>query len=410
MAKIKTNLLFLVLSFILNPLFINSKKKEKKPDYSFLRNIVNDESDEIKVKHEREDNPKISVLITQVNNRDFILNTLKSVQNQTLEELEIIVTEENTYNNYYKTLEAHAIEDKRIKIVRNLNDKSILYIRSELIKMATGKYIFMLNQGDIISDVNALKQIYEAAEKEDADLVHFQSIEGNIVKRWIRVNLQNKPIANSFIIQPELKHYFPKNFHIMTINNKLFLRQNLVTAITKLGEAANTNLFIFEDLIYLMLYCQNAKKYIPINYPFVWINKTNEEANIHKFYNEDLNKQMEEIKIKYLLNVCDVIALTYDLSPHIKQEKVMFNFFMKKQIERKKIPFIKNHQILKERFMNLCGRLLKVRFVEDKKYLKTFCVDIGYVITTEDMLAELQEALGLMNKNEKQKLFKKSDL
>ena len=83
----------------------------------------------------------------------------------------------------------------------------------------------------------------------------------------------------------------------------------------------------------LILIGQYAKKYIPINYPFVWLNKTNEEVNIHKFYDE-----------KYILNSKGVP--TCECGGTIKPDVVLYEEGLDENTLRRAISYISNCDML----------------------------------------------------------------
>ena len=61
--------------------------------------------------------------------------------------------------------------DSRIKVVHKKNE-GLGYARNTGIDIAKGKYIFFLDSDDWIPN-NALLELYDLAEREDADIVEF---------------------------------------------------------------------------------------------------------------------------------------------------------------------------------------------------------------------------------------------
>lgn len=96
---------------------------------------------------------KISVIIPTYNRFKYLLNTIKSVKEQTYSEIEIIVVnDKSTQNEYYD----YDWEKNNIKIINlEKNSKDIFgyacagFVRNMGIKLASGKYIAFCDDDDI---------------------------------------------------------------------------------------------------------------------------------------------------------------------------------------------------------------------------------------------------------------------
>ena len=159
-------------------------------------------------------NPKISAIIPIYNNAEKIKLTIYSIQKQNLSDIEIIIIDDNSEDNSVQLIEQIQQEDPRIKLLKNKNNKGILYTRSIGTLNSKGKYIFSINSGDIfINDIFHICE--EEAELNNIDILEFSGYNYSIS------NLTVSSIPNQFflkyrkngeiILQPELSNFMYKN-------------------------------------------------------------------------------------------------------------------------------------------------------------------------------------------------------
>ena len=91
--------------------------------------------------------PLISVVITTYNRPDHLENAIKTVQNQTVDDLEIIVIDGmNSTENQNVVKKA---KEKRVKYIGIEHDTGIQHARTLGCQKSTGKYIAMLDDDDL---------------------------------------------------------------------------------------------------------------------------------------------------------------------------------------------------------------------------------------------------------------------
>ena len=159
-------------------------------------------------------NPKISAIIPIYNNAEKIKLTIYSIQKQNLSDIEIIIIDDNSEDNSVQLIEQIQQEDPRIKLLKNKNNKGILYTRSIGTLNSKGKYIFPINSGDIfINDIFHICE--EEAELNNIDILEFSGYNYSIS------NLTVSSIPNQLflkyrkygeiILQPDLSNFMYKN-------------------------------------------------------------------------------------------------------------------------------------------------------------------------------------------------------
>ena len=117
------------------------------------------------------DNVKVSVIIPVYNTEKYLDECLNSVQNQTLEDIEIICVNDGSTDGSLKILEEHEKNDKRIKIV-NQENGGVSLARNNGIKNAQGDYIMFLDSDDCFVPYACEKE-YNLAVKNEANVVEF---------------------------------------------------------------------------------------------------------------------------------------------------------------------------------------------------------------------------------------------
>lgn len=155
----------------------------------------------------------ISVIIPVLNNAEKIKLTIHSIQYQNMTDIEIIIIDDNSEDNTVKLIEEIQKEDPRIKLLKNQNNKGILYSRSIGVLNSKGKFIFPVNSGDIfINDI--FKTCYEQAEMNILDIIEFpfyniSKINSSISQLYF-TNFSYLESHEEIIMQPELSNFIYK--------------------------------------------------------------------------------------------------------------------------------------------------------------------------------------------------------
>ena len=116
---------------------------------------------------------KTSVIVPVYNTEDFLDECIQSVLNQTQKEVELILIDDGSTDNSYEIMRSYAERHENIKVLRQEN-KKLGAARNLGLKNALGKYIFFLDSDDYMTK-NCLKEVYDCAEKHDADFVTYDA-------------------------------------------------------------------------------------------------------------------------------------------------------------------------------------------------------------------------------------------
>lgn len=115
---------------------------------------------------------KISVVIPVYNAENFLYESLSSVLNQTLGDIELICVNDGSKDRSLRILEKFAKEDNRIKIIDQEN-AGCGAARNRALDEATGDYIYFFDPDDYILP-DAFEKLYVTAINTDSDIVLFK--------------------------------------------------------------------------------------------------------------------------------------------------------------------------------------------------------------------------------------------
>ena len=148
------------------------------------------------------DNPKISIVITVFNGEAYLNTALRSIQNQDLKEIEIVMVDDYSSDDSLNMIKKLMINEPRIKLYRNEKNRGMLYTKTKGALLAKGKYILILDEDDMYLQRDAFTVLYNEAEKNNLDLIRF----GMIISKPLigNKNYINKTIREEIIYQPEL--------------------------------------------------------------------------------------------------------------------------------------------------------------------------------------------------------------
>jgi len=107
------------------------------------------------------------------NQEKFIKTAIRSIQYQTLKDIEIIAINDFSKDKTLEILKELSLEDKRIKIINNKKNYGLLYSRTMGILNSKGEYLMNLDPDDILNRKYALETIYNKAKSKNVDILSF---------------------------------------------------------------------------------------------------------------------------------------------------------------------------------------------------------------------------------------------
>ena len=330
-------------------------------------------------------NPIATGIIPVYNSKNYISRAIKSIQNQNILNIEIILVDDKSTDDTLSFIKEIQKEDQRIKIISNKKNMGILYSRCIGALSAKGKYIFPLDNDDMFLDEDVFQTITNIAEKGFFDIVEFKGIESkkgendDILKNKIGdAKFANRPL-NLVLYQPALGNYqiWPTNiinkYHVEVVYlwGKCIRTEIYQKTINKLGkEKYSLHIVRYEDVLFNYALCNVARSYKFVGkYGIFNIYRANSPSRVrtrikdliyHIYYLDIMldfvqdrveNKKILGVFVLYLLSR-NVLKQALKLNPDIhnkfitcidkilKMEKISNNFKIEIRQKGKKLDFI----------------------------------------------------------------------
>ena len=317
------------------------------------------------------ENPKISVVIPVYNAQNYILRAVRSVQNQNMDEVEIILVNDYSTDKSLSCLEDLQKEDPRIKIIRNNKNMGTLYSRSIGVLSAKGEYIFSLDNDDMYLDYDLFNITYNIAKNNNYDIVEFKGIRIRSVSNLLYQHIENtffsghKP--NLVLYQPELGNY---PLYVSYEKNKLDIRANYLwnkciktqvyqKGLNQFGEERYKRYMTFhEDFIVVLILFNVAESFRFIGkYGYVNIVRWGSAG----FQSKDLN-----ILDMYLIDaIIDFSKDTFENKKNVPE-------FMLQLMNRDIMGSLNKSEDYKKLFISILKRIFSCQYIseEDKNKIK----------------------------------------
>lgn len=149
--------------------------------------------------------PYISIIVPLYNAENTIENTIKSIINQTLSNIEIIIINDGSKDKSIDILRKYSKIDNRIKII-NQENLGVSKARNKGISLANGEYISFVDSDDYI-DKDMYYKLYNKAKLFSIDIVKGSYTtewkDGERNDRYYKLNenlIYNKEFINNSII------------------------------------------------------------------------------------------------------------------------------------------------------------------------------------------------------------------
>lgn len=134
--------------------------------------------------------PKVSIIVPVYNVEKYLDRCLKSLINQTLKNIEIILVDDESPDNCPEMCDSYAENDSRIKVIHKKNG-GLGFARNSGLEIATGEYFAFVDSDDYV-DLDFYEKLYNAAKSGDYDLA-----QGGIsIQYGDRIERNNHPYEN----------------------------------------------------------------------------------------------------------------------------------------------------------------------------------------------------------------------
>ncbi|MBI5987101.1 glycosyltransferase family 2 protein [Clostridium perfringens] len=335
--------------------------------------------------------PKVSIIVPVYNCERYLEETIKSLLNQTLKDLEIIVVNDGSVDNSLYIANKFSDTDMRVRVLNQTN-QGVSAARNLGLEFASGEYIGFIDGDDWI-EVDMYKTLYDIAIKNNLDLVisNFeQELDGkkivNILEIKTNLKLKKEEIINNVLPQ------FLKHEKLNTVCNKLFKRE----IIEKYKIRFLREISLGEDREFNINYFSQIESLMYINYCGYHYREVKGSATRNIFekdyfnralevYNEEIssiyykhfeNKYLDELKSINFIN--KIISYTYIYFKSNKDIAFIQRYrYVKKMVENDCVDNCLNKyfdKIYKDksRYEKLLLKLIKKRLVFGIYILTTY--------------------------------------
>jgi glycosyltransferase involved in cell wall biosynthesis len=316
--------------------------------------------------------PKISILVPVYNSQRTIKSAIRSIQNQNMIDIEIILINDFSKDNSSQIIEKIQEQDPRIIIMNNKKNMGILYSRSLGVLKSRGKYILNLDHDDMFFDEDVFDKIYQSSERGYYDIISFMEVQGddyyiNIkdMKDGICTNHPN----NLIIRQPELSYYTlfkNEEFSLVDIQiwGKLFKTKVYKAAVNLLGKK-RYSVFnaINEDMIGIFSICNIAQSYKYIRKYGLFHFTSNSTAS--QIISKDHYMEMEVFFCDVIFDLSIANSKKYSAIIAIRL-KTMFYFSLSKDITKRYLLYVLK-KILNSKFVE---KKYKEKIIKEYKEFK----------------------------------------
>ena len=118
--------------------------------------------------------PEISIIVLIYNQANCIHKCLRSIQNQSLKNIEIIIIDDCSQDNSTEIIEEYKKTDNRIILIKHDSNDGKIKSRSDGIRNANGKYIAFIDGDDSFIHQDILMNSLNIANIADLDVTEFR--------------------------------------------------------------------------------------------------------------------------------------------------------------------------------------------------------------------------------------------
>ena len=197
----------------------------------------------------------VSIIIPAYKTEEYIEKCLKSVQEQTYKNLEIIVIDDKSPDATGEICDRIAKSDTRIKVIHHSINKGVSSARNSGLKIRTGVYTAFVDGDDIVAST-LIEDCVRCIEKNQSDAVIFNlaKIEnGQIIERRLDEKyFENSDTVFRAIIEDRIPNYLCNKFFRSSCWDTISLVENTeyedLMSMPKVFEGVNSVSYLDKQL------------------------------------------------------------------------------------------------------------------------------------------------------------------
>ena len=333
--------------------------------------------------------PKLTIVIPVYNEEKYIKNVLKSIQLQTLKEVEILFIDDKSTDKSVKKIQHFKKEDPRIRLIKNVKNRGILYNRIYGGLQARGDYVTFIDADDLYANPQILEMSYQNCIKHNLDILEFDYFGGRFDINTLEFRdvflftNQNKDLYDKVYYQPEIRKKFfyqagTEDILAGIVYNKIYSHRLIEKMADYIGiEFWNQHFIYMEDFLMVYAVARKAESVMLMGYGGIFHWYENPEGMTQGVF------EMDGKKMKYPDNtnkkLGDYLSMwerTFDLTENEKESE----YLRLKLIHLLKDPdnrhvFAQTYHY--ERIIHLCKRMYNWKYSSNfaKNMAKEFALE-----------------------------------
>ena len=223
----------------------------------------------------------VSVVMSAYNSEKTLGEAIKSILNQSYENIELLIIDDFSSDNTFKVCKEFSRIDNRVKVFQNKENLGLTKSLNYLIKKAEGKYIARQDSDDI-SDKERIKKQIDFISKFNLDACSSRAI-----------------VMDSNKITPNLSYYLPLGLVLRyknpVIHGTLTIKKDIIEKLNFYNEDFKYS----QDYELMIRFYLNKFKFKIIKKPLYKLNMKNNISSIYKTEQKEYAaKARKHLKIK----------------------------------------------------------------------------------------------------------------
>lgn len=284
----------------------------------------------------------ISVIVPIYNVEKYLEKCVKSIQEQTYKNIEIILVDDGSPDNCGELCEKYARKDPRIKVIHKENG-GLSDARNKGIDNATGKYIVFVDSDDYI-EINYIELLYKAIIENKAEISQCGINKVGCNEKIIeRIKYQNNQLkTGNGMIQDFYTKHLIENVVVWNKMYKKELYDKIKFPFGKIHEDEFTTYKIFYQVEKVAVISECLYNYRQTNssitgkkYNLKRLNLLEALEERMEFFKKNNEKELYDLTIKYYLEQLRVcyIKLRLYVENSKKEQKEIHKKYQKRDLE-----------------------------------------------------------------------------
>ena len=196
---------------IIDPKYYQKRKNQF--NYKVFSKLCLEEELIYPEKIEYNENPIISIILPHYNRAKMLLSSIRSIQNQSFKNIEIIIVNDCSTDNSYEVFDYLLKTDPRIRIFHHKKNMGLFRSRVDGFLYARGKYLISLEPDDLYEDNYVLEDAYNIFENYNVDSVAFL---------WRHITDYNLIERGKIFFHPQISKAFYGRENVEKNHNTIF--------------------------------------------------------------------------------------------------------------------------------------------------------------------------------------------